>query len=108
MKRGGDYAASYVVKARYKETSQRFVDLKDWRTICRDILEIGREKVRGLLGLQVAEGSGTLPDTGGPQPLSPPVIPPLVPLSRSRLSLPLSLPLLPSLAPSRVLASRLS
>ena len=75
---GGDYAASYVVKARYKERGQ-IVDPNDWKTICEVILDLGRERLKGQLGLQVADGRGELPDTGGPQPPLPPVIPPLVP-----------------------------
>ena len=62
---GGDYTASYVVKARYKERGQ-IVDPNDWKTICEVILDLGRERLNGQLGLQVADGSGTLPDTGGP------------------------------------------
>jgi hypothetical protein len=71
---GGDYTASYVVKARYKERGQ-IVDPNDWKTICEVILDLGRERLQGQLGLQVADGAGTLPDTRVP-PILPPSEPP--------------------------------
>jgi hypothetical protein len=69
---GGDFTASYVVKARYKEKTKQFVDLNDWKTICEVIFELGRKRLNGQLGVQVADAGGELPDT----PIVPPVIPP--------------------------------
>jgi hypothetical protein len=65
---GGDYAASYRVKARYTERGRRIVDLNDWRTICEILLNRGREALNGQLGLQVADAGGEFPTGGGPPP----------------------------------------
>ena len=92
---GGDYTASYVVKARYKERGQ-IVDKNDWKTICEVILDLGREWLQGQLGLQVAEGAGTLPQPPvrrpePPQPFEPlpePPPPTVVPGPIARAGLP--------------------
>ena len=76
---GGDYIASYRVKARYRELGQQIVDLNDWTTICEVILDLGRERLKGQLGLQVTDAGGELPDTPVFPPVVPPVIPPVVP-----------------------------
>ena len=70
---GGDFTASYVVKARYREKSKRFVDLNDWKTICEVIFDLGRKRLNGQLGLQVADAGEELfqPPVGPSEP--PPI-----------------------------------
>ncbi len=76
---GGDYIASYRVKARYRERGQRIVDLNDWTTICEVILDLGRERLKGQLGLQVTDAGGVSSEPPVGPPPEPPPPPTVVP-----------------------------